>query len=149
MATLRKPLEPPVESERPASGSSGWVNAAFVVESLVLLAAIVACMAVFTSLFAKSAVAAKNSTVTTRAVQLAQCAAEEFSSDPEAVASGEEVGEGVAAGFADDDQLSVSCDVDEQATGTGALYTAHITVANESGEAVYTVDATRFVKEAR
>jgi hypothetical protein len=147
MPTLRNP-ERPMDGERPQASSSGWVNAAFVVEALVLLAAIVACMAVFTSLFAKSAVAAKNSTVTTHAVQLAQCAAEEFSSDPEAVANGEEVGEGVAAGSADD-ELSVSCDVDEQTTGTGALYTAHITVSNESGETVYAVDATRYVKEAR
>lgn len=128
----------------------GWTGAAFMIESLVLLAAIVACMAVFASLFARSAIVASGSTDTTRAVQLAQSAAEEFSSNPAAVANGDAVGQGVAAGSADGENgLSVSCAVDEQETAAGTYYTAHITVTNEAGDEVYTLDAGRYAKGAK
>ncbi len=128
----------------------GWTGAAFMIESLVLLAAIVACMAVFASLFARSAIVASGSTDTTRAVQLAQSAAEEFSSNPAAVANGDAVGQGVAAGSADGENgLSVSCTVDEQETAAGTYYTAHITVTNEAGDEVYTLNAGRYVKGAK
>lgn len=138
------------EGGRRGAGRPGWAGAAFMVESLVLLAAIVACIAVFASLFAKSAIAGAESTKTTHAVQLAQNAAEEFSSDPASVAAGEAVGQGVAAGSADGrDGLSVSCDVKKQDTEAGAYYTARITVTDDAGETVYAVDAARYVKEAR
>lgn len=140
-----------VDERRPrGAGRPGWAGAAFMVESLVLLAAIVACMAVFASLFAKSAIAGAGSTETTRAVQLAQNAAEEFSSDPASVAAGAAVGQGVAAGSADGrDGLHVSCEVSEQGTAAGAYYTARITVTDDAGKTVYALDAARYVKGAR
>ncbi|WP_321973150.1 hypothetical protein [Paratractidigestivibacter sp.] len=150
MATLHTPdSSTMVVDEEKKRVSSAWTGAAFVVESLVLLAAIVACMAVFTSLFAKSAVAAKSSTATTRAVQLAQSAAEEFSSDPASVADGKKVGKGVAAGDGNAEGLSIDCAVDTQSTDGGTFYTAHISVASEDGSVVYSVDASRYVKGAR
>ena len=152
MATLRKTdgRRIGVDENRGSAGRPGWPGAAFMVESIVLLAAIVACMAVFASLFARSALAGAESAETTHAVQLAQSAAEEFSSDPASVAAGVAVGQGVAAGSENGrDGLSVSCDVDERETAAGTYYTARITVANDAGKTVYTLDSARYVKGAR
>lgn len=152
MATLRKTdgRRMGVDEKRGGAGRPGWTGAAFMVESIVLLAAIVACMAVFASLFARSALEGAESTGTTRAVQLAQNAAEEFSSDPASVAAGVAVGQGVAAGSANGEEgLSVSCDVAEQDTAAGTYYTARITVTDDAGKTVYALDAARYVKGAR
>ena len=90
--------------------------------------------------------------ISTRATLLAQNAAEEFSSDPAAVAAGKTVGQGVAAGNVSavdgSDGLTVSCDVDSDAQGRGTLYTAHITVSDDSGE-VYALDASRYESGVR
>lgn len=151
MATLRKTDGSRIGvDENRSTGRPGWTGAAFMVESIVLLAAIVTCMAVFASLFARSALAGAESTETTHAVQLAQNAAEEFSSDPASVAAGVAVGQGVAAGSADGrDGLHVSCNVAEQDTAAGTYYTARITVTDDAGETVYTLDSARYVKGAR
>ena len=42
----------------------------------------------------------------------------------------------------------VSCDVDSDAQGRGTLYTAHITVSDDSGE-VYALDASRYESGVR
>ena len=46
------------------------------------------------------------------------------------------------------DGLTVSCDVDSDAQGRGALYTARITVSDDSGE-VYALDASRYESGVR
>lgn len=148
-------------SRRDAS-SSTWQNAAFVIEALVLLAALTASIAVFTSLFSKSIVLSSDATKLTRAVQLAESAADEFSSNPEAVAAGQSVGTGVAAGEADAEGLSVSVDVEESPADAGTLYTAHVSVVDTAaaasdgasaqgsdGTVIYALDVTRYVSEAR
>lgn len=138
------------------SGARAWTNAAFVVESLVLLVAIVSCIAIFTSLFAKASAVSTKAQETTMAVQLAQNAAEEFSSDPAAVAAGKAVGEN-AAGTSG--VLAVKVEVDEEKCAAGTLYTAHISVvdttgtsataAGETGAELYSLDASRYVSEVR
>ena len=61
--------------------------------------------------------------------------------------AGKTVGQGVAAGDVsavdDSDGLTVSCNVDSDVQGRGTLYTAHITVSDDSGE-VYALDASRY-----
>ena len=120
------------------------INTAFLVEALVLMAVLIASMAVFTLLFTHSAVAAHQAKD--------QNAAEEFSSNPAAVAAGKTVGQGVAAGDVsavdDSDGLTVSCNVDSDVQGRGTLYTAHITVSDDSGE-VYALDVSRYESGVR
>ena len=124
------------KNEQIEDASKTKVNTAFLIEALVLMAVLIASMAVFTQLFTHSAVAAHQAEELTKATLLAQNAAEEFSSDPAAVAAGKTVG------------LTVSCDVDSDAQGRGALYTARITVSDDSGE-VYALDASRYESRVR
>lgn len=84
------------KNEQIEDASRTKVNTAFLIEALVLMAVLIASMAVFTQLFTHSAVAAHQAEELTRATLLAQNAAEEFSSDPAAVAAGKTVGQGVA-----------------------------------------------------
>ncbi len=128
-----------LESRSRRSGRSG---VSFVVEALVLLVFLAACMAVFTQLFSGSSTLAANSERLSNAIMVAKDAAEEFSSAPQAVASGEPVGLTVIAngknGFA------VTCDVTDDKTEAGTMYHAHITVSDEEGTA-YELDASRYV----
>ena len=122
-----------------------WAATAFFIEALVLMAALVACLAVFAQLLGSSAATAQQAQRLQRAVSVAQYAAEEFSADPVAVSQGKQVGNGVALHGADG--YSVACDVSEQPKSSGTLYTAHVTVSDGSGEA-YSLDASRYVSEA-
>lgn len=126
-------------SERP-----GWMSTAFLVEALVLLVVLIASMAVFTQLFSQSAATARHAERMTSAVLAAQNAAEEFSSNPAAVAGGKQVGSGVAAGVSQDDGLAVTCDVESESESAGTLYTACITVSDDSGQ-LYQLNAKRYV----
>lgn len=121
---------------------SNWAGTAFMVEALVLLAVLVACMAVFTQLFAYALTTAQESERTSSTVIAAQNAAEEFSADPESVYASKPVGEGVAENGADGQY--VSCDVTKTAQAAGTMYAAHITVSDNAGVA-YELDATRYV----
>lgn len=143
--------------------SLAWTNTAFVVEALVLLVAIVTSIAIFTSLFAKASLTSRKAEALTQAVQLAQNAAEEFSSDPAAVAAGKAVGGNVAGTSG---TYSVSVQVDAKKCDAGTLYTAHIAVAEagagsaavdgsssstgDDGSAeLYSLDVSRYVSEVR
>ena len=130
------------KNEQIEDASKTKVNTAFLIEALVLMAVLIASMAVFTQLFTHSAVAAHQAENLTRATLLAQNAAEEFSSDPAAVAAGN------VSAVDGSDGLTVSCDVDSDAQGRGVLYTAHITVSDDSGE-VYALDASRYESGVR
>ncbi len=123
-----------------------WSGTAFMVEALVLLAVLVACMAVFTQLFTHALSTANNSERLSGAVTVAQSAAEEFSANPAAVYAGQPVGEGVAANGADG--FDVTCDVTSAQQSTGTMYTAHISVTDEGGQ-VYELDTTRYVSEVK
>lgn len=139
------------KNEQIEDASKTKMNTAFLIEALVLMAVLIASMAVFTQLFTYSAVAAHQAEELTRATLLAQNAAEEFSSDPAAVAAGKTVGQGAAGNVSavdGSDGLTVSCDVDSDAQGRGTLYTAHITVSDDSGE-VYALDASRYESGVR
>lgn len=125
---------------------TNWSGTAFMVEALVLLAVLVACMAVFTQLFTHALSTANDSERLSNAVTVAQSAAEEFSADPAAVYAGQPVGEGVAANGADG--LDVTCDVSRAQQGAGTMYTAHISVADANGP-VYELDTTRYVSEVK
>lgn len=117
---------------------------AFMVESMVLLIVLIACMAVFIQLFTRSLSAADSSSELTQAIIVAQNAAEEFSADPVAVTQGTPIGEGIAVNGSDG--LTVTCKVCDTATDVGTLYTARITVSNDDGK-IYSLTSTRYVSE--
>ena len=121
-----------------------WSHTAFMVEALFLLAFLIAAMAVVTQLFAGAAAQAREADHITQATVLAQSAAEEFSSNPQAVAKGAAVGQGVAAGESTKDDLQVACTVDADKQTAGTFYTAHITVSDDTSE-IYALDASRYV----
>lgn len=123
------------------SKRSNWSGTAFMIEALVLLAVLVACMAVFTQLFAHALTTSQQSERLSNAVIAAQNAAEEFSADPAAAYAGKPIGEGVSANGTDD--CSVSCDVAKTTQGSGTLYAAHITVSDNTGT-LYELDVTRY-----
>lgn len=123
---------------------SGFSKTAFMIEAMVLLVVLIACMAVFVQLFTRSLSTANSSSELTQAIVIAQNAAEEFSADPGAVKDGADVGKGVTANGSDG--FNVTCKVTDTATDTGTLYTAHITVSNDDGE-IYSLTSTRYVSE--
>lgn len=140
------------KNEQIEDASRTKVNTAFLIEALVLMAVLIASMAVFTQLFTHSAVAAHQAEELTRATLLAQNAAEEFSSDPAAGRRRQDGRPGRRrrgrSAVDGSDGLTVSCDVDSDAQGRGTLYTAHITVSDDSGE-VYALDASRYESGVR
>lgn len=124
------------------SGRGGRSTVSFVVEALVLLVFLAACMAVFTQLFSGSSKLAASSERLSNAIMVAKDAAEEFSSEPAAVAAGEPVGLTVIANGKG--SFNVTCDVTDESTGAGTMYRAHITVSDAEGTA-YELDASRYV----
>lgn len=115
---------------------------AFVVETLVLLGVLVASMAVFTQLLARSTSAADQSERLCQAVGVAEDAAEEFAAAPASVEARETVGKGVAVKGRDG--FTVHCKVSESERGAGTLYNAHIVVSDAEGT-VYKLDTSRYV----
>ncbi len=124
-------------------GKNSWTSTAFMVEAIVLLFFLIASMAVFTQLFGLATASSTEATRLANASTIAQNAAEEFSADPASVAKGTRVGLGAAAGSSS--KFNVTCNVSKKKKGTGILYSAHIVVSDDNGEA-YTLDANRFVE---
>lgn len=136
---------------------SGHANSvAFVVESLLLLAALIAAMAVFTQLFAGSLSQANESKREVNAVMVAQNAAERFCADP--ASAGAAAGSGIASASSngtklstsvvtqDDENFTVTCEVSSSERKAGTMYQAHIIVSDDAGIA-YELDTTRYVSE--
>lgn len=130
-------------ARRTATGERpSWSSTSFLVEALILLVVLIASMAVFITLFAHAASGANDAARLSSATAIAQNAAEEFSSNPQAVAAGKKVGEGVAK--SDGGDFDVTCKVSSEEEGAGVLYTATITVSDDAGE-VYSLDTSRYV----
>lgn len=140
---------------------SGHANSvAFVVESLLLLAALIAAMAVFTQLFAGSLTQANQSKREVNAIMVAQNTAERFCADP--LSAGAKQGaDGTGVGVSSDGETSssttntvtqqdegftVMCSVTTDTREAGTMYEAHITVSDESGVA-YELDSSHYVSE--
>lgn len=119
---------------------------AFVVETLILLVALVSSMGVLTQLFSRSIAASQHSERLCQAVNVAENAAEEFAADPAGVAAGKEVGRGVA--LKGRDGYRVSCETAQVERSAGTLWRAHITVSDSQGK-VYSLDTSRYVSEVR
>ena len=125
-----------------AEEGPSWSSTSFLVEALILLVVLIASMAVFTTLFVHAASGANDAARLSSATAIAQNVAEEFSSNPQAVAAGKKVGEGVAK--SGDGDFDVTCKVSSENEGAGVLYTAAITVSDDAGE-VYSLTASRYV----
>lgn len=129
-------------------------SVAFVVESLLLLAALIAAMAVFTQLFAGSLSQANESKREVNAVMVAQNTAERFCADPASAAAGAS-SRGALSGdekaststvTQDGEDFTVTCEVSSSERKAGTMYQAHIIVSDDAGIA-YELDTTRYVSE--
>ena len=129
-------------------------SVAFVVESLLLLAALIAAMAVFTQLFAGSLSQANESKREVNAVMVAQNTAERFCADPASATAGAS-SRGAVSGdekaststvTQDGEDFTVTCEVSSSERKAGTMYQAHIIVSDDAGIA-YELDTTRYVSE--
>lgn len=119
---------------------SNWSSTAFLVESLVLLFFLIACLAIFTQMFAHSWQASSNASRLSAACVVAQNAAEDFEANPQSVQNGAfDVNDANGASF------HVSRTVESEATATGTMYTVHIAVSDDTGE-VYSLEAQRYME---
>lgn len=122
---------------------SNWSNTAFLVESLVLLFFLIACLAVFTQMFAHSWRASSDASKLSAACVVAQNAAEEFEANPQAVQNDtidvSDVSDASGTSF------RVSRSVESEATAAGTMYTVHIAVSDDTGE-VYSLEAQRYME---
>lgn len=119
---------------------SNWSNTAFLVESLVLLFFLIACLAVFTQMFAHSWQASSDASKLSAACVVAQNAAEEFEANPQA-AQNDTIDVSDASGTS----FRVSRTVESEAVGAGTMYTVHIAVSDDTGE-VYSLEAQRYME---
>ena len=119
---------------------SNWSNTAFLVESLVLLFFLIACLAVFTQMFAHSWQASSDASKLSAACVVAQNAAEEFEANPQAVQNDTiDVSDAIGTSF------HVSRSVESEAAAAGTMYTVHIAVSDDMGE-VYSLEAQRYME---
>lgn len=119
---------------------SNWSSTAFLVESLVLLFFLIACLAVFTQMFAHSWQASSDASRLSAVCVVAQNAAEEFEANPQTVQNGTfDVNDANGASFC------VSRTVESEAAAAGIMYTAHISVSDNTGE-VYSLEAQRYME---
>ena len=122
---------------------SNWSNTAFLVESLVLLFFLIACLAVFTQMFAHSWQASSDASKLSAACVVAQNAAEEFEANPQAVQNDtidvSDVSDAIGTSF------HVSRSVESEAAAAGTMYTVHIAVSDDTGE-VYSLEAQRYTE---
>ena len=122
---------------------SNWSNTAFLVESLVLLFFLIACLAIFTQMFAHSWQASSDASKLSAACVVAQNAAEEFEANPQAVQNDtidvSDVSDASGTSF------RVSRSVESEATAAGTMYTVHIAVSDDMGE-VYSLEAQRYME---
>lgn len=119
---------------------SNWSNTAFLVESLVLLFFLIACLAVFTQMFAHSWRASSDASNLSAACVVAQNAAEEFEANPQ-TAHNDTIDVSDASGT----NFHVSRTIESEATATGTMYTVHIAVSDDTGE-VYSLEAQRYME---
>lgn len=119
---------------------SNWSNTAFLVESLVLLFFLIACLAVFTQMFAHSWQASSDASKLSAACVVAQNAAEEFEANPQA-AQNDTIDVSDASGTS----FHVSRTVESKAAAAGTMYTIHIAVSDDTGE-VYSLEAQRYME---
>lgn len=116
---------------RSARGRSAWPGAAFIMEALILLLFLAACLAVFMELFGAANQRGVQNMRYEQAVILASNEAERFAADPAAAAAA--VAEG-AGDTATSDGLEVSVAVVPEPTAAGVLYRADIVVTDGDGE---------------
>lgn len=133
---------------RGAADRAVWPGAAFVVEALILLVFLAACLAVFMQLFGDANETGRQNVRLERAVEAASNRAERFAADPlagmeDSAGAGRlesTVGEG-------DDALTVTCDVTPEGLPAGVLYRAEIGVW-DGDELVYDLTTARYVAGA-
>lgn len=119
---------------------SNWSNTAFLVESLVLLFFLIACLAVFTQMFAHSWRTSSDASKLSAACVVAQNAAEEFEANPQAVQN-----DTIDVSDVSGTSFHINRSVESEATATGTMYAVHIAVSDDTGE-VYSLEAQRYME---
>ncbi len=134
-----------------AQGRRPWHGGAFVVESLVLLAFLVAALAVTIQLMGVSHERGTQADRMSNAIILASNDAEAFAANPQAgnVSANFQNADGALRETGEGDDASgtayqVSRTVSQQSEAAGTLYQAHIAVTAD-GETVYELDTARYV----
>lgn len=119
-----------------------WSSVAFIVESILLLVFLVASLAILTQVFAASLTRSVESRTLDAASIAATSIAEHFAADPTDVEENIRLGD-----------LLVKCAVVDERRANGTMYYATISVydmsANGSGEAVYTIETSKYEKGAQ
>ena len=132
----------------------GWHGKAFLVESLVLLAILVASLAVLMGLFVNARVESTQGERLTQAVQLAQNAAEEFAADPLAAHGQTFEFDGLEATVQVESEAPLSTSAASAASTASAGVLLHATVvvrdaggsgAYAAGEEVYRLETATYV----
>ncbi len=128
-----------ISSEMSAQGASnrstGHRGAAFLIEALVVLALLMASLAIFVQLFAKSQIKGLEANQLSQAVLIANDYAEEFSANPAGISDHKET-----------DDLIATCKVQKSTHEAGTLYEATIEVSDGS-KTVYTLETARYVSD--
>lgn len=113
-----------------------WHGMAYLIESILLLAFIVAAITVFFELFSYSENIATNNNTLSDAVVYATNTAEMFAASPELM---KDYG-------TERDDYHITCNVTEREAAAGTLYDAVIEVTSvSSGEVLYTLNTTNYV----
>lgn len=116
------------------STRTGRRNVAFLIESMIVLALLMASMAVFVQIFSSAQLEGRGANRLSKAVVAATNCAETFSADPTSVPA-----------TAQDGDLTVLCDVDVEEHENGDLYNATITVKIQD-EVLYTLHTARYLQ---
>ena len=132
---------------RGAADRAVWPGAAFVVEALILLVFLAACLAVFMQLFGDANETGRQNVRLERAVEAASNRAERFAADPLA-GMADSSGAGLLETEVDTPEgtLVVTCDVTPEPLEAGVLYRAEIGVW-DGDELVYDLATARYVAD--
>ncbi len=152
MQASPKPWERPLARVK-QTRSSAFSGAAFVIEALILLVFLAACLALFMSMFGTANEIGVENTRQEQAITLAANEAELFAADPTGSFGAHEVS--VATGLAgrtatsaspETEIFTVRCDVTPEAMAAGTLYRALITITFE-GETLYSLQTAHYVSD--
>lgn len=141
---------PPAAPIRPA-----WHGRAFLVEALILLALLIGSLAVVMNVCAKAYDEGSQGVRTTQAVQLAQNTAEEFAANPASMMESDSSGanaqtnadaqQNADADTSNEETLTAQVQVTPEHYEAGTLYKATITICDEAGSVIYSLDTARYV----
>ncbi len=147
MQASPKPWERPLARVK-QTRSSAFSGAAFVIEALILLVFLAACLALFMSMFGTANEIGVENTRQEQAITLAANEADptgSFGAHEVSVATGL-AGRTATSASPETEIFTVRCDVTPEAMAAGTLYRALITITFE-GETLYSLQTAHYVSD--